>query len=210
MELPLSLQAAQFFQAALMGLLLAAAYDFLRALRRLRPRLGTALDVLFAALVFCALTSFTLVQAKGLFRLFFFPAAFLGAALWFLTASPAALRVFSALWRGLGRVFGLLLRPFGFILKKTWKILKKFFASREKWVTIFDKIFRTRKRSETRHEVCKIVSACEAGRSDSGRLRGRDPGVAPLADRRQKQPGRNADRKHRGRRAGKRPAAGIH
>jgi len=215
MELPVSLQTAQFALAALLGAGLAALYDFLRALRRLRPRATAWFDGLFALAVFYALLCFSLGPARGLFRLFLFPALVLGAILWFLTASGPALRLFSGIWRGIGRFFAFLLFPVRLFLKFSANILKKFFASREKWVTIFDKIrwasgLRKREGSGKRNEVRQVVAAGQAGRADFGGVRGCNARLSALSDHREECSGRHAYRKHCRRRAGKRPPAGRH
>lgn len=51
MEIPVSAQALTFAQGALLGLGLCLAYDLLRALRQLCPRMGLAADALFGLLL---------------------------------------------------------------------------------------------------------------------------------------------------------------
>ena len=95
MELPVTLQAAEFAASVLLGLALSVLYDALRALRRLRPRLTLPLDVLFALTVAAALLLFALYPGRGLFRLFAFAGLLLGALGYFLTLSPFFLRAFT-------------------------------------------------------------------------------------------------------------------
>ena len=97
MELPVTLQAAEFAASMLLGLALGVFYDALRALRRLRARLTLPLDVLFALTLAAALLLFALYPGRGLFRLFAFAALALGAGLYFLTLS-AHTRIFSTFW----------------------------------------------------------------------------------------------------------------
>jgi hypothetical protein len=215
MELPVSLQAAQFALAAALGAGLAALYGFLRACSRLHPRLTGLTDAAFSLAAFYSLVCFTLGPARGLFRLFLLPALALGAALWFLTASGPAGRLFSGFWRAAGGLVRLVLLPGSLFLKFFRKILKKFFASREKWVTIFDKIRRAsgphkREGSGKRNEVRQVVTAGQAGCADPGGVRSRHARLSALSDQREKCPGRHAHDQHRGRRAGKRPPAGGH
>ena len=102
MELPVTLQAAEFAASMLLGLALGVFYDALRALRRLRARLTLPLDVLFALTLAAALLLFALYPGRGLFRLFAFAALALGAGLYFLTLSPILLRAYAYLFHLLG------------------------------------------------------------------------------------------------------------
>jgi hypothetical protein len=65
MELPVSLQAAQFALAAALGAGLAALYGFLRACSRLHPRLTGLTDAAFSLAAFYSLVCFTLGPARG-------------------------------------------------------------------------------------------------------------------------------------------------
>ena len=69
MELPVSSQALQFAQAALLSVGLCLFYDLLRALRRLCPRVTGAADVLFALTLGVSLLLFALLAGGGQFRL---------------------------------------------------------------------------------------------------------------------------------------------
>ena len=80
MEIPVSAQALTFAQGALLGLGLCLAYDLLRALRQLCPRMGLAADALFGLLLTASFLSFALTAGQGQFRLYVFLAVFLACA----------------------------------------------------------------------------------------------------------------------------------
>ncbi len=103
MEIPVSQQALTFAQGTLLGLGLCVCYDALRALRRRCPRGTLFADVLFGLLLAAAFLLFALTYGGGQFRLYLFPAVGLTAILYFLTLSPAVVRLFQALFSLLGR-----------------------------------------------------------------------------------------------------------
>ena len=72
MELPVFFQAEQAALAALLGVLLAALYDLLRALRRVLPGAAGFADGLFALVFFLSMLAFALYPGQGVFRLGFF------------------------------------------------------------------------------------------------------------------------------------------
>ena len=105
MGLPITAQAFQAALALLSGLLLAALYDFLKALR-LRAARGwftAAADALFCAALLPALFVYALGPGEGRLRLFALASAALGWALWRCTLSPYALRAFSRAFSALFR-----------------------------------------------------------------------------------------------------------
>ena len=107
MEIPVSQQALTFAQGTLLGLGLCVCYDALRALRRRCPRGTLPADMLFGLLLAAAFLLFALTYGGGQFRLYLFPAVGLTAILYFLTLSPAVVRLFQALFclAGLCRSF---------------------------------------------------------------------------------------------------------
>lgn len=122
MELPISTQALLFARGVGLGLGLSAAYDVLRALRRLRPGLTWLTDVLFGLLLGAGLLVFALCAGGGELRLFLFPAIALAAVLYFLTISPFVLRAFQAGFSLIGRLIHIFLAPVRLFLL----FLKKF------------------------------------------------------------------------------------
>ena len=96
MELPVTEQGRAFFLAVLCGLALSLGYDLLRGVRRLCPRLTGVSDLIWGIAFFWSMVCFLLGPAEGLFRGYHGLGVFLGACLWFLTASPLCLR----LWMG--------------------------------------------------------------------------------------------------------------
>ena len=68
MELPVFFQAEQAALAALLGVLLAALYDLLRALRRVLPGAAGFADGLFALVFFLSMLAFALYPGQGVFR----------------------------------------------------------------------------------------------------------------------------------------------
>ena len=136
MELPVSLQAAQFLWAAALGIALALFYDLLRALRRRHPRLTRPADALFCIVLLPALLLFALYAGRGRFRLFFYPAIFLGGALYFYALSPWILALFSRLGRALDRVFAGFRSIFKNIYEKIQIVSIYLFSIRKKWVMI--------------------------------------------------------------------------
>mgnify|MGYP000449508157 CR=1 FL=1 len=95
MELPVFFQAEQAALAALLGVLLAALYDLLRALRRVLPGAAGFADGLFALVFFLSMLAFALYPGQGVFRLGFFLEIALGAAAYFLTLSRLLLQIFA-------------------------------------------------------------------------------------------------------------------
>ena len=111
MEIPVSQQALTFAQGTLLGLGLCVCYDALRALRRRCPRGTLPADMLFGLLLAAAFLLFALTYGGGQFRLYLFPAVGLTAILYFLTLSPAVVRLFQALFSLLGRFVQVILTP---------------------------------------------------------------------------------------------------
>ena len=106
MELPVFFQAEQAALAALLGVLLAALYDLLRALRRVLPGAAGFADGLFALVFFLSMLAFALYPGQGVFRLGFFLEIALGAAIQNIVAQDegAAKRAIALLKeRGAGR-----------------------------------------------------------------------------------------------------------
>lgn len=99
MELPVFFQAEQAALAALLGVLLAALYDLLRALRRVLPGAAGFADGLFALVFFLSMLAFALYPGQGVFRLGFFLEIALGAAAYFLTLSRLLLQIFEGILR---------------------------------------------------------------------------------------------------------------
>ena len=104
-----SRQAAEFFWAAVLGIGLGVLYDMGRAVRREKPRLTIAVDILFAAAFFLSLW-LTSIYTWGL-RLYQCLGVFLGSSIYFLTLSPVLVRVFRRMLRGIRRVLGKMLLP---------------------------------------------------------------------------------------------------
>ena len=163
MEIPVSQQALTFAQGTLLGLGLCVCYDALRALRRRCPRGTLPADVLFGLLLAAAFLLFALTYGGGQFRLYLFLAVGLTAILYFLTLSPAVVRLFQALFSLLGRFVQVILTPARFFLKFLKKILKTLFARCRKWFTMTCKhisdwkhaqLERSRRRNEVRQVVC--------------------------------------------------------
>ena len=103
MELPVFFQAEQAALAALLGVLLAALYDLLRALRRVLPGAAGFADGLFALVFFLSMLAFALYPGQGVFRLGFFLEIALGAAAYFLTLSRLLLQILRASCAPFGR-----------------------------------------------------------------------------------------------------------
>ncbi|MFR5761737.1 MAG: spore cortex biosynthesis protein YabQ [Oscillospiraceae bacterium] len=146
-------------------------YDALRALRRRCPRGTLFADMLFGLLLAAAFLLFALTYGGGQFRLYLFLAVGLTAILYFLTLSPAVVRLFQALFSLLGRFVQVILTPARFFLKFLKKILKTLFARCRKWFTMTCKHISDWKhaqleRSRRRNEVRQVVSAGQAGDSD--------------------------------------------
>lgn len=99
MELPLTLQAAQFFAAALLGLLFGLLYDFLRGLRRTLPRLTHLLDALYALCLILANFLYLLYVGGGEFRIFMFCGELTGACIYFAALQCAFTKLFIGFWR---------------------------------------------------------------------------------------------------------------
>ena len=113
MELPVFFQAEQAALAALLGVLLAALYDLLRALRRVLPGAAGFADGLFALVFFLSMLAFALYPGQGVFRLGFFLEIALGAAAYFLTLSRLLLQIFEGILRSCSRC-GLVQKNFQF------------------------------------------------------------------------------------------------
>ena len=184
MEIPVSQQALTFAQGTLLGLGLCVCYDALRALRRRCPRGTLPADMLFGLLLAAAFLLFALTYGGGQFRLYLFLAVGLTAILYFLTLSPAVVRLFQALFSLLSRFVQVILTPARFFLKFLKKILKTLFARCRKWFTMTCKHISDWKhaqleRSRRRNEVRQVVSAGQAGDSDPRLVRPLRLGVPP-------------------------------
>ena len=114
MELPVFFQAEQAALAALLGVLLAALYDLLRALRRVLPGAAGFADGLFALVFFLSMLAFALYPGQGVFRLGFFLEIALGAAAYFLTLSRLLLQIFESILRAIRQILHTLLQPVRF------------------------------------------------------------------------------------------------
>ena len=125
MELPVFFQAEQAALAALLGVLLAALYDLLRALRRVLPGAAGFADGLFALVFFLSMLAFALYPGQGVFRLGFFLEIALGAAAYFLTLSRLLLQIFEGILRAIRQILHTLLQPVRFGAKKFSVFLKK-------------------------------------------------------------------------------------
>ena len=208
MEIPVSQQALTFAQGTLLGLGLCVCYDALRALRRRCPRGTLSADVLFGLLLAAAFLLFALTYGGGQFRLYLFPAVGLTAILYFLTLSPAVVRLFQALFSLLGRFVRVILTPARFFLKFLKKISKTLFASFRKWGTmtckhILDWKHAQLERSRRRNEIRQVVSAGQAGDSDPRCVRHCYPGAPSFPDQRKGSRSRRADKFYRKHTAGK-------
>ena len=128
MELPVFFQAEQAALAALLGVLLAALYDLLRALRRVLPGAAGFADGLFALVFFLSMLAFALYPGQGVFRLGFFLEIALGAAAYFLTLSRLLLQIFEGILRAIRQILHTLLQPVRFGAKKFSVFLKNLFA----------------------------------------------------------------------------------
>ena len=140
MELPVFFQAEQAALAALLGVLLAALYDLLRALRRVLPGAAGFADGLFALVFFLSMLAFALYPGQGVFRLGFFLEIALGAAAYFLTLSRLLLQIYEGILRAIRQILHTLLQPVRFGAKKFSVFLKNLFARCKKWGTIIGKI----------------------------------------------------------------------
>ena len=185
MELPVFFQAEQAALAALLGVLLAALYDLLRALRRVLPGAAGFADGLFALVFFLSMLAFALYPGQGVFRLGFFLEIALGAAAYFLTLSRLLLQIFEGILRAIRQILHTLLQPVRFGAKKFSVFLKNLFARCKKWGTIIGKIPGDRtdsERGQANHETRQVFPSGEAGYLDSGRVRDGDARVSAQAD----------------------------
>ena len=159
-------------------------------------------------LIAAAFLLFALTYGGGQFRLYLFLAVGLTAILYFLTLSPAVVRLFQALFSLLGRFVQVILTPARFFLKFLKKILKTLFARCRKWFTMTCKHISDWKhaqleRSRRRNEVRQVVSAGQAGDSDPRCVRYCYPGAPSLPDQREGRRGKGAHKLHRKHAAGK-------
>ena len=130
----ISRQAAEFFLAGGLGVLLGLFYDVGRSFRRLRSGLTVTVDVLFAVAFFLSLWLMS-VYTRGL-RAYQCLGIFLGGSVYFLTVSPFLLRGMEWLLRRLGRLGGIIFLPVKKIMYFLRKLAKKCFPSSGKWGTI--------------------------------------------------------------------------
>ena len=215
MELPLGLQAAQVGAAALTGVALGVLYDALRAMRRRYARLGPVMDAQFALGLAFALLVLTFGAGRGQFRLFFLPAAAAGLAVYFWLLSRLLLHIFCIILSVLEKFVQLVTWPIRWCAKKIKKFLIFLFAILKKWVTMFGKMVAgvVRRHSEgsvKASEICSVVPVGEAGASDRGGVCYCYPGVTAVTDLGEERGGRQPDRQHHRRRAGKRAPTGRH
>ena len=119
------------WQALLLGGVLGIVYDFLQPLK---PRWFS--DLLFVGALFYLWVQLVFGLCGGDLRFAYSATLILGAGLWHWLFGVWILPVFSLFWRGLFRIFRLILLPF----KKTWEKMRKIqnflFATGKKWVTI--------------------------------------------------------------------------
>ena len=101
MSVEVGRQSAEFFLAAVTGIGLGLLYDLGRGIRRERPGFTAVVDILFALALFLTLC-LTAVCTRGL-RLYQCLGIFLGAGIYFLTASPLVLRLWRRFLRMLAR-----------------------------------------------------------------------------------------------------------
>ncbi len=208
MELPVSLQGAQFAGAFALGLALAACYDIFRAVRRAHPRLTRPLDALYCLLLLLSLLLYALYPGRGEFRVFFYPGIFLGALLWFLTVSTPFLRALRAIGRLIDKIWAFLTAPLRAFRKIIEKFLKYLFSSAGKSVKIGVEAFRAmRARSRERRtgneaEAEKIVADGQTDRSEPGGVFCHYACVTPVPDPGPSSRSRRTSRTRRKRAAG--------
>lgn len=138
MTVELGRQGLEFLWAAALGLALGIIYDLCRAVRREagRPVVTLAADLLFALAFFLSLL-LTAIYTRGL-RLYQCLGIALGAAVYFLTVSPALVRLWRHGLRLLRRLAGRVRAASKKIVEFFRKITKKLFSTREKWSRIKD------------------------------------------------------------------------
>jgi len=206
MELPVSLQGAQFAGAFALGLALAAAYDLFRAVRRAHPRLTRPLDALYCLLLLISLLLYALYPGRGEFRVFFYPGIFLGALLWFLTVSAPFLRALRAIGRLIDKIWAFLTAPLRAFRKIIKNFLKYLFSSAGKSVKIGVEAFRAmrarRRERRAGNETEKVSADGQADRPEPGGVRCRYACVAPVPNPEPSGRGRRARRAYRKRAAG--------
>jgi hypothetical protein len=215
MELPVTLQVAQFLVSCGLGSALGLVYDLLRAPRRRWPRLTRCMDALFCILLALSLPLLALYVGRGRFRLFFYPGLFFGALAYFRLLSPVMFRFFSGCLGVVCRFFRLFSVPFQFFYKKTKNIAKNVFSSAAKWVTIKNRQKQAvRKRrvetGGTKDEISQIVSFDQAGGLDPGGIRHDHPGFPAVPDLGQAGGSRGSVQKHHQRRRRKPASPGRH
>lgn len=149
MSVEVGRQSAEFFLAAVTGIGLGLLYDLGRGIRRERPGFTVVVDILFALALFLTLC-LTAVCTRGL-RLCQCLGIFLGAGIYFLTASPLVLRLWRRFLRMLARGREKILRT----LKKTVcflrKLAKKLFSTWRKWSTM-NCVLRSPKRRSVKEQ----------------------------------------------------------
>ena len=149
MSVEVGRQSAEFFLAAVTGIGLGLLYDLGRGIRRERPGFTAVVDILFALALFLTLC-LTAVCTRGL-RLYQCLGIFLGAGIYFLTASPLILRLWRRFLRMLARGREKILRT----LKKTVcflrKLAKKLFSTWRKWSTM-NCVLRSPKRRSVKEQ----------------------------------------------------------
>ena len=126
-HLPVALQGRQILTAVVLGLGLAAVYDLLRGVRRLRPGCTWLMDLMFGFLLLFGLLWFMLEPGMGMLRGYDILAVCGGMGLWFWLLSPVFLPAWMATLRTVWLYFRRLLLPLTKIFKKLRQTSKKYF-----------------------------------------------------------------------------------
>lgn len=134
-------QALTFLGAAGLGTALGLVYDLFRILRRRvrLPLLGSALDLLFWALVTAGLFLYAIAAGGGQLRIYMVLALFLGAVVYFLALSRPALFLAGLVADGIAFLWKLCTFPLvllGHVSKKIEKVAKKHFHYGRRWYNI--------------------------------------------------------------------------
>ena len=134
-------QALTFLGAAGLGTALGLVYDLFRILRRRvrLPLLGSALDLLFWALVTAGLFLYAIAAGGGQLRIYMVLALFLGAVVYFLALSRPALFLAGLVADGIAFLWKLCTFPLVLlehVSKKIEKVAKKHFHYGRRWYNI--------------------------------------------------------------------------
>ena len=125
--------AARFCMAGAVGAGLGCFYGFLRPLRRKRHAIP---DLIFVLAAFWGWLYVGFGICRGDLRMDWFFGMLLGGIGWECTVGRLLRPVFSGFWKGLGKLWKLLVWPFKKIIGFLAKNAKKVFAKCKKWVTI--------------------------------------------------------------------------